>query len=100
MSKQEVWERDGKECFYCGVPLTIEAATHEHLLAKASNGTSSNANCTVACHPCNAEAGSLPIVDKVKLRDLKRGYLEIAKVNRQEKLTTLTIGDIKIEIKE
>lgn len=93
MGKQTVYDRDNKECFYCGKSLTFEEATHEHLLATSKGGDNSDANTTVACKDCNLAAGSLPIVEKVKLRDAKRGI-------ENKKITTLTIGDIKVEVKE
>lgn len=71
MSKQEVYDRDGGKCFFCGVALTFEKSTHEHILATQHGGNNSNANCTIACQPCNLEAGALPIVEKIKLREAK-----------------------------
>lgn len=93
MSKQTVYDRDGGECWYCGTPLTFEEATHEHILANTHGGTNGDFNTTIACKPCNIEAGALAIVDKVRLRETKRGQLT-------KKLTTLTIGDIRVEVRQ
>lgn len=97
MSKQEVYDRDGGKCFFCGIPLTFEEATHEHLVATSLGGTNHNANCTIACKPCNLAAGAMTVVDKVALREAKL-FPEGKK--KSGKKTVLTVGDIKIEINE
>lgn len=94
MSKLEVYNRDGGMCFYCGKPITIEEATVEHLLATVHGGNNSVANTTVACTDCNGLAGARSIVEKIKLRDLKRG------VGLASKRTVVTLGDIRIETTE
>lgn len=94
MGKTEVWERDGKKCFYCGTPLTLEEATHEHILAKAHGGTNHDYNCTVACKPCNTFVGSLPVVDKIKHREVNMGF------TNKDKRTVLTVGNIRVEVSE
>lgn len=93
MGKQAVLDRDGKECFYCGQELTFEQATVEHLIPLSNGGNNTDANLVLAHKECNMEAGSLPIIEKVKLRESKRGI-------NTKKTTTLTIGDIRVEVKE
>lgn len=99
MSKEEVYKRDGGKCFYCGKELTLDESTHEHLLAKTHSGTNSNYNTTVACKSCNLEAGQLPVVSKVLLRETKLGKADRLPISPL-KVTTLTIGEINIRIEE
>lgn len=93
MGKQNVADRDGLECFYCGDPLTLATATVEHLVPLSSGGNNGDANLALAHTDCNHEAGALSVVEKVKLREAKRGI-------NTKKTTTLTIGDIRVEVKE
>lgn len=77
----EVFERDGRECFYCACGLSLEApvgapgrATREHLVPVTAGGPDVVANIFAACEPCNSEAGHLSAPEKVALRDRKRGF--------------------------
>lgn len=73
-------ERDGNECFYCGGLMAPkgEAAnpgdemTIEHLCSVTHGGPNSIANEALAHSRCNAEAGNLSVVQKVRLREAKR----------------------------
>lgn len=96
MSKLEVYNRDGKQCWYCGIDLTFEQSTTEHLLATAHGGSKNNHNMTIACSPCNAEAGDLPIVEKVALRELKRQIVQA----KLPKSYVISVGDVRIEVSE
>jgi 5-methylcytosine-specific restriction endonuclease McrA len=93
MGKPAIWERDPHECFYCGAPLSLESATIEHLIPLSAGGGNNDANLVLADKDCNLQAGSLPISEKIKLRESKRGI-------SNKKITTLTIGDIRVEVKE
>lgn len=73
MNVTELYARDGGECFYCGINLVLENATSEHVLAKTHGGNDNQHNLVLACQPCNVEADARSIIDKVKLRELKRG---------------------------
>jgi 5-methylcytosine-specific restriction endonuclease McrA len=69
-------ERDGPTCWYCGTAdfsANAGKPTLEHLLAVADGGSNHLSNLCLACAPCNLEAGRLPIVQKVTLRNSKRG---------------------------
>lgn len=62
-------ERDGPDCWYCGIETTPETRTIEHLLAQAHGGNDEMANLCIACEPCNLVAAALDIVAKVARRD-------------------------------
>lgn len=68
-------ERDGACCFFCGkadFSASGGKPTLEHLLSISDGGNNHMANLVLACRPCNTEAGSLPIIEKVRLRERKR----------------------------
>lgn len=99
MSKREVYDRDAGKCFYCGKDISFEESSHEHILAKTHGGSDNNYNTTVACKSCNLEAGQLPIVKKVALREEKL-YGGKPTLQLPKKITTLSVGDIQIKIEE
>lgn len=59
--------RDGWSCFYCGKDLDEYTATIEHIVSVAHGGPTHGDNLCLTCGPCNAAAGALPAVQKVKL---------------------------------
>lgn len=74
-AKRQLIDRDGLECFYCRETFNAGELTQEHLVSIVQGGPDRMENKVLACKPCNQEAGHLPVIDKVKLRDSKRGYL-------------------------
>lgn len=77
-AKRRVVGRDGITCFYCGKPTDEKERTLEHVLSITSGGNNTLDNLAIACYKCNQEAGSLSVVEKVKLRDKKRQKRESA----------------------
>jgi len=69
--KRQLIDRDGLCCFYCGNEFEPKDLTQEHLHAVTQGGSDRLENKVLACKPCNEEAGHLPIIDKVKLREKK-----------------------------
>ena len=69
---QTLFHRDGKQCWYCGKPLTPETATIEHLLNVSNGGNNHVNNLAVACSPCNQKARNMSITEKVILRQRLR----------------------------
>lgn len=74
-------ERDGLECWFCEYPFlspdSVEV-TIEHLVPIAHGGPNHKSNLVLACKPCNSEAGSLSVAEKVLLREVKRFGGEIS----------------------
>lgn len=64
-------ERDGADCFFCGLPLNDDI-TIEHLLSIVHGGTDRIENKALAHGLCNKEADILSVAGKVALRDSKR----------------------------
>lgn len=67
--------RDGRECWFCGVDKPKDELTIEHLVAVTDGGTHNIKNLVLACTDCNAEAGTLSVAAKVKLRESKRNAI-------------------------
>lgn len=63
-------ERDGDACFYCHQPVAVEDESIEHLVALTHGGPDHIANMVLAHRtPCNAEAGHLSVMEKIRLRE-------------------------------
>lgn len=65
-------ERDGLECFYCGLFVSEADMTIEHLVSRHKGGPDHMDNLVLAHEPCNKEADNLPLVEKIKLREKLR----------------------------
>jgi len=70
--RNKLYNKVGGECFFCGEHFDRPETTLEHLLPLSHGGPNNHHNYALACGPCNKEAGSLPLIDKIKLRDQKR----------------------------
>jgi 5-methylcytosine-specific restriction endonuclease McrA len=78
-------KRDGCGCFFCGRTIPRGRETIEHLLPKAASKSKPEAlqvlnnlrNLALAHQNCNAQAGSLSLVEKVKLRDKLRSAANV-----------------------
>ncbi|MCW1431371.1 HNH endonuclease [Novosphingobium sp. JCM 18896] len=66
--RQKLRERDGRDCWFCGVEMTPFEETIEHLIPKSDEGTNSLSNLVLAHQPCNQRAGSLSLAEKIALR--------------------------------
>lgn len=62
-------QRDGRDCFYCGLPMTDEDMTVEHLVALTKGGSNHLENLALAHEKCNIKAGNLSLLRKIQLRD-------------------------------
>lgn len=61
-------DRDGSDCFYCLKPMADGQETIEHLVAVAHGGPNHMSNLVLAHPKCNHRAGSLSVMEKIKLR--------------------------------
>lgn len=52
--KIKIFERDGWECQYCGLPLVRGTATIDHVHPLSLGGDHSDGNLRTACHACNS----------------------------------------------
>lgn len=64
-------KRDGAACFYCG-ELTDDAdRTLEHLVPRAHGGPDHISNLVLAHRRCNANAGHLSAMEKIRMRETR-----------------------------
>lgn len=70
--RRKVMERDGSDCWFCGLPMGSDC-TLEHLVPQSRGGGNGLANLALAHAKCNREAADLSITEKVELRARKRG---------------------------
>lgn len=70
-------KRDGDECFFCCSGFTAEGSeTIEHLLAITSGGSNCIANLVLAHETCNKDAGSLSVMEKIRIRENNHKHKE------------------------
>lgn len=63
-------KRDGDACFYCHQPVEVVDESIEHLVSITHGGPDHLANMVLAHRaPCNANAGHLSVMEKIRLRE-------------------------------
>ena len=68
-SRRNLFRRDHMTCQYCGVQPGSEELTIDHVVPRAQGGTSTWANCVLACVACNArKANRTPDQARMRLR--------------------------------
>lgn len=70
--ERAVLARDGAECFFCWKATTDGNRTLEHLVARTHGGPNHLSNLFLAHRKCNAEAGHLSAVEKIRIRERNR----------------------------
>jgi 5-methylcytosine-specific restriction endonuclease McrA len=75
---QALRQRDGDACFFCHLPVAIEDESPEHLVALTHGGPDHIANMALAHRDCNREAGHLPLMEKIHLRESKAVQLAVS----------------------
>lgn len=61
--KQFIWNRDGWQCFYCGVGLGKDNVTVDHMTPLSRGGTWNKKNLVASCRDCNFSKGSLDLTE-------------------------------------
>jgi 5-methylcytosine-specific restriction endonuclease McrA len=56
-SRKSVFKRDCFSCQYCGIFLTYDNITMDHIIPKKLGGSNSFLNCVAACQSCNLFKG-------------------------------------------
>jgi hypothetical protein len=46
-------------CYWCGITLTLDTSTVEHIIPLSTNGLDNANNRTLACEPCNKARGNI-----------------------------------------
>jgi hypothetical protein len=58
---EQLIERDGPACVWCGRELWRRDLTLEHVVPRSRGGHMTPENALVACRPCNRRRGSRPV---------------------------------------
>lgn len=61
MTVEELIERDGPHCVWCGRELWRRDLTLEHVVPRSRGGHMTAENAVVACRSCNRRRGSKPV---------------------------------------
>ena len=64
--EQEVWERDGRVCVYCG---STEDLTLDHIVPLSKGGAHSPDNLCIACRSCNSSKGAKRLIGWLAAND-------------------------------
>ena len=70
MQVEELIERDGSACVWCGRELWVRDLTREHVVPRSRGGPMTAENAVVACRACNKRRGSKPV--DAYVRELQR----------------------------
>lgn len=70
--RRQIVERDGHDCWFCGVATTEGDSSVEHLVNRSEGGPDTLANFVIAHPACNAKAGNMTLAAKITLRDRMR----------------------------
>ena len=62
-------ERDGSGCFFCRLPVDDTDASIEHLVPRGHGGPDHLSNYALAHKMCNAKAGHLSLMEKIRMRE-------------------------------
>lgn len=60
-------DRDGNKCFFCNKEMSEDDTTREHLIALSHGGPDHISNMVLAHSKCNLDAGTLSLIEKVKI---------------------------------
>jgi 5-methylcytosine-specific restriction endonuclease McrA len=75
--KEQLIERDGTDCFLCGLPLQDDI-TLEHLIPLSSGGKNNLSNMVLMHEKCNQEVSNIPISQKVNTAIKNRIIIQTA----------------------
>lgn len=70
-AKEFIEENKDSNCIYCGVKLTKENATADHIVPISKGGNNTQINLIVCCKDCNSERGNLDFNTFIGLKNLK-----------------------------
>jgi len=81
-SKQNVFLRDSYECQYCGVSVTPNSATMDHVIPTCAGGRTAWDNCCCSCGKCNSAKGNDTRI-KPNVAPYKPTYYDLAEKKRK-----------------
>lgn len=63
LKRQKCYDRDGGRCGYCGVELTFEESTIDHITPRSAGGGYIYENLLLACLECNQSKEDMEVED-------------------------------------
>lgn len=90
--KAILMKRDGNACFFCGLPMTEDEATIEHLVPLSRGGPNTDENLALAHEACNQSAGAASLMDKIRTHcevRMRQAFAEYAFQNTPIRSATL-----------
>ena len=88
MDVDELIERDGPACVWCGRRLWRRDLTREHVVPRSQGGHMTFENALVACRSCNTRRGSRPV--DAYVRELLRDGVDVDLVAVRDALARLS----------
>jgi hypothetical protein len=85
---EQLIERDGPACVWCGRELWRRDLTLEHVVPRSRGGHMTPENALVACRPCNERRGSRPV--DAYVRELAREGADVNVPALRDALTRLS----------
>jgi 5-methylcytosine-specific restriction endonuclease McrA len=62
-NRKNVWVRDGGKCQYCGVKISLNDFTYDHVIPQRAGGPTSWENIVCACVRCNQKKGGRTLAE-------------------------------------
>ena len=82
MDVEQLIERDGPSCVWCGREMWRRDLTIEHVVPRSRGGHLVGENALVACRPCNRRRGSRPADAYVRELLREGAAVDVAAVRR------------------
>ena len=67
LTRKNVLRRDGYACQYCGIKISIDNSTIDHIIPRSKGGKTEWGNVVACCSRCNNEKGN-NLLDNIKLK--------------------------------
>lgn len=64
--------RTARRCWYCGVRITVDNRSIDHVVPKSLNGSNGRVNKVVACIPCNGRKAAMSVEQFRELLERER----------------------------
>ena len=80
MKRNDVLDRDGYRCVYCGTVQSTELLSVDHVQPRVKGGDHSGGNVVTACMRCNTAKGARSLVQYLMdSPDARRNFFEFAR---------------------
>lgn len=77
LSKRNILLRDNHKCQYCGIRVSSDSATLDHVIPQSKGGRGSWVNLVTACRSCNGKKGDQDYMKPYRM-PYKPDYWELA----------------------